>query len=109
IGIHAVLVVIAIRPVVFGVVRHQIVECEAIMGSQEIHALISVIGLSPVIGEQIVTAVETAHQIGNHSRISLNETANVIPKSPVPLKPGYAGKSAAELKSTCIPGLRNES
>src|ERR1700745_383639 len=78
------------------------------MRSDKIYALVSVIGIEAVIGEKIITAVETAHELGDQSRITFDETANVIAKAPVPLQPRYAGKSTAELISACVPWLRDQ-
>src|ERR1700722_4592028 len=106
--VRAILVVVAIRPVVLFVVGDEVVQREAVMRSDKVHALISVISFSSVVGEKIVTAVETAHQVGHKSRITLDEPANVIPKPSVPLQPGYAGESASELVSAGVPWLRNQ-
>src|SRR6516164_2600125 len=78
------------------------------MRSDEVNALVGVIGIEAIIGEKIVAAIETAHEVGDHSRISFDETANVIAKPPVPLEPGYAGESAAELISAGVPRLRDQ-
>src|SRR6202040_2307991 len=75
------------------------------MRSHEVHALIRVISFGSVIGKKIITAVETAHELRNHSRIAFDETANVIPEPSIPLQPGYAGESAAELVSARVPWL----
>src|SRR5215471_9816556 len=83
--VGAVLVVVAIRPVVLLVVGDEVVQRKAIMRSQEIHTLISVISIEAIIGEKVVASIKTAHEVGHHSRIAFHESTYIITKPSVPL------------------------
>ena len=90
------------------VVSDEIVQSEAVVRSYVIHALVGVISFVAVVGKKIVAAVDATHQVRNHPRIALNETADVIAKPPVPLEPSHAGKSAAELICAGVPRLSDQ-
>ena len=70
--------------------------------------LVGVIGVGPVIGKQVIAAVAATHQVRDHTWIALNETANIVTETSVPLQPIYTRKSATQLISACIPGFRNQ-
>src|SRR5277367_4581085 len=106
--VRTVLILIAVTPVVLVIVGDQVVQGEAVMGSHIVNALVGVIRVSASVGEKIVAAIDAAHEIGNHACIALNEAANVVAKAAVPLQPCYAGESAAELKRSGIPRLRDQ-
>ena len=106
--VHAILVVVTIRPVALLVIRNEIVQGEAIVGSHVVHALVGVIRVGAAVGEKIIAAIDTPHQVRNHPGIAFDKTADVVAESSVPLQPGYTGESAAELISTCIPRLRDQ-
>src|SRR5262249_61927240 len=76
--------------------------------SHVVHALIGVICVGAIVRKQVVTAVDASHQIGNHSGVAFDKAPNIVPKPSIPLKPRYARKSSAELKSTRVPGLSDE-
>src|SRR5271157_1061291 len=106
--VHAILVVITICPVALAIVGDQIVQGEAVMGSYVVQALVGVVSVGPVIGKQVVAAVDAPHQVRDDTWIALNETANIVAKTSVPLQPIYARESATQLISACIPGFRNQ-
>src|SRR5208337_2870575 len=97
--VHAILIVVTICPVMLAVVGDEIVQGKAVVRSQIVQALIGVIGIGAVVGKQVIAAIDAPHQVRDHSWISLNETANIVTKTPVPLEPIYAWESAAELIS----------
>src|SRR5205807_1432077 len=95
--VHAILVIVTIRPVALVVVRDEIVQGETIVGGYVVHALVGVVSIGAAVGKEVVAAINATHQLWDHSRIAFNETANVIAEASVPLQPSYAGKSATEL------------
>ena len=103
--VRAVLIVIAIGGVAFLVVGNQVVESEAVVRSYEVNALVGVICVSASVGKKVVAAIDTPHQVWDHSRIAFNKAANVVAKAAVPLQPRLAWESAAELKRSGIPRL----
>src|SRR5262249_40545752 len=108
VGIHAVLVVVAIRPIVLLVVSHHIVKGESVMRSNEVHALVSMVGVITIVRKKIVAAIDPAHEIWHHSRIAFDEAPHIIPKPCIPLQPGYAWEPASELISPCVPRFRDQ-
>jgi hypothetical protein len=64
-----------------------------------------VVSVGAAVGKEIVAAVDAPHQVRNHPRITLHETADIVAEAPVPLEPRYARKSATELKRSRIPRL----
>src|SRR5580704_12677439 len=106
--VGTVLVVIAICPVALVVIRDEIVQSEAIVRSYVIHALVGMISFLPGVGKEIIAAIDATHQVRNHPRIALNETPDVIAKTPVPLEPSHTGKSAAELICGGVPRLGDQ-
>src|SRR6266446_891802 len=102
--VRAILIIVTIRPVAFTVVRDEIVQGESVVGSYEVHTLVGVIGVGAGVGKEVVAAIDATHQIRNHPRIALNETANVVAKPSVPLEPSQTWESATELISTGVPG-----
>src|SRR5271157_4251108 len=103
--VGAILIVITICPVALAIVGDKIVQGEAVMGIYIVQALVGVIGVGAVVRKQIIAAIDAAHHISDHPWVPLNETANIIAKTSVPLEPIYAWESATELISACIPGL----
>ena len=101
-------VVISIRPVALLVIGDQVVEGEAVVRSDVVHALVGVIGAGAAVGEKIVATIDAQHQVRNHSRITSYKSADVVPEAPVPLEPGDAGESPPELISARIPRLRDQ-
>src|SRR5437667_10502268 len=90
------------------VVRDNFVLCEAVVVTYHVHTLIGVIrgGLSG--GKEVLASVDAPHQVRNHPRIAFNETANIVAKPSVPLKPSQAWKTAPKLVSPGVPGLRDQ-
>src|SRR5882762_10009356 len=103
--VHAILVIVTIRPVALVVVRDEIVQGEAVVGGYVVHALIGVISLCTAVGKEIVAAINATHQVRDHPRIALNKTANIVAEPRVPLQPGNAWESAAKLVSAGVPGF----
>jgi hypothetical protein len=56
-----------------------------------------VIGVHLIVGEQIVAAVQAAHQGRRHAGISLYEASEIIPVSAVPLASHDPRKRPAQL------------
>ena len=78
------------------------------MRGDEIDALMRVIGAHPVVGEQIVAAVQAAHQGRYHTGITLYKTPEVITVLAVPLTRHDPRKRPAQLIHSCrVPGLGN--
>src|SRR5271165_766951 len=101
--IHAILVVVTICPVVLAVVGDKIVQREAVVRRYIVQALIGVIGVGAVVGKQVIAAIDASHQVRDHPWIALDETANVVTETSVPLEPIYAWESATELISARVP------
>src|SRR5271165_3369387 len=106
--VRAILIIVTIRPVTFAVVGNEIVQREAVVGGYKVHALVGVISVSASVGKKVIAAVEPPHQVRDHPRIALDEAADIVAKASVPLQPSYTGESSAELKSTGIPGFRDQ-
>src|SRR6476660_115066 len=98
---------VTIRPVALMVIRDEIVQSEAVVGSYEVHTLVGVIRVGAGVGKKVVAAVDATHQVRDHPWIAFNETANVVAKSSVPLEPSQAWKSAPKLVNAGVPGLCN--
>src|ERR1700739_142785 len=103
--IHSILVVLTIRPVVFMVVRNEVVKCEAVVGIDIIHGLVRVIGIGTAVRKKIVAAINATHQVRDHSPIALDKTTNIITKPRIPLEPGQPRKSTSELIRAGVPGF----
>src|ERR1700704_401672 len=103
--VHAILIVVTIRPVALVVVRDEIVQGEAVVGGYVVHTLVGVISLATTVGKEIVAAIDAAHQVRDHPWVALNKTTNIVAKPCVPLQPGNAWKSATKLISAGIPGF----
>src|SRR5208337_4103869 len=99
--VRAILIVVAVRPVALLVISDQVVEGEAVVRSHVVHALIGVIGVGAAVREKIIAAIDTPHQVRNHSGITLDKAADVVPESSVPLEPGYARESGRVDKRPC--------
>src|SRR5215471_20167133 len=54
--VHPILVVLTIGPVMFLVVRNEVVKCEAVVRVDIVHSLICMIGIGPAVRKQIVAA-----------------------------------------------------
>ena len=106
--VRAILIIVTIRPVALMVIRDEIVQSEAVVGSYEVHTLVGVIRVGSGVGKKVVAAVDATHQVRNHPRIALNETANVVAKPSVPLQPSQAWESTTELISAGVPGFCNQ-
>src|SRR6202158_3586990 len=109
IRVHTVLIVMTVFPVVFLVVRHQVVEREAVMAIDIVDGLEGVIGMLAAVRKQVIAAVDTAHQVWDHARVALHKTADIVAITRVPLQPGRARKSVSELIAPDVPRLRDQS
>src|SRR5271169_898713 len=103
--VRAILVVISICPVSLLVIGDQVVEGEAVVRSEVVHALVGVVRVGAPVREKIVATVNAPHQVRNHSGIPFYKAAEIVPEPSVPLEPRYAGESAAELISAGVPGF----
>ena len=106
--VHAILIVLSVGPVVFFVVRNDIVQSETVVRGDVVHALVGMICIGTIIGEKVVTPIDPPHQVRNHAGITFDETTYVVAKPSVPLQPRDAREPGAELISARIPGLRDQ-
>src|ERR1700678_1827941 len=97
--VRTVLIVVAIRPVALAVIGDEVVQSETVVGGQIVHALEGVISIGAAVRKEVVAAIDAPHQVRNHPRVTLHETADIVAKAPIPLEPRHARKSAAELIS----------
>src|SRR6201993_830704 len=75
IRVHAILIGMAIFPVVFVVIRYEIVEREAIVAIDIVDRLKGMIGMLPAVRKQVVAAVDTTHEVRDHSCVAPDKTA----------------------------------
>src|ERR1700722_3807376 len=103
--VHTILVMFAIGPVILAVIRDEIIEREAIVRSYVVHALVRVISVGASVRKEVIATIDAPHQIGNHTCFASDETAHIVAKPSVPLKPGDARESVTELVCADIPRL----
>src|SRR5262249_41079502 len=81
----------AVRLVVLVVVRDKIVEREAVVTRDEIHALF---GLALFVAVHFGASDHAIGHAPDRSRFTAEEVANIIAEAAVPLLPGVADKAA---------------
>src|ERR1017187_168054 len=109
IRVHTVLIVMTVFPVVFVVIRNEIIECEAIVAIDIVEGLEGMIGMLTAVRKQVIAAVDTTHKIRDHPRVAPHKTTDIIAITRVPLQPGRARKSASELVTTHVPRFCDQS
>jgi hypothetical protein len=75
------------------------------MAIDVVHRLIGVIDVIAAVRKQIITAINTTHQVRNQARIASDEAPDVVAIARVPLQPRGARKTTAELICSGVPGL----
>src|SRR6202162_4291703 len=108
IRVHTVLIVMTVLPVVFLIVRNQVVEREAVVAIDIVDGLEGMIGMLAAVRKQVIAAVDTAHQVWDHARVALHKTAEIVAITRVPLQPGRARKSVSELIAPNVPRLADK-
>ena len=76
--VGSIVVVLTVGEVVLRVVSDQIIEAKTVVGSHVVNRLVGVVSIVEVIGKQVTTAINPAHQIPDLARIAFNERANVV-------------------------------
>ncbi len=101
----AVVVVLAVRLVVLLVVRHEVVEREAVVRGDEVDRRD---GLAPAVLVEVGRAREPARELGQRRGLAAPEVAHRVAVAPVPLRP--QGREAAHLVATVaeVPRLGDE-
>src|SRR5579864_6139642 len=87
IRVHTVLIVMTVFPVVFVVIRNEIVQSEAIVAINIVHSLEGMIGMLAAVRKQVITAVDTTHKVRNHPRVASHKTTDIVTIPRVPLQP----------------------
>src|ERR1019366_3574520 len=83
--VGSIIVVFTVGGVALGIVSDQIVEAKTIVGSHVVNRLAGAVSIVEVIGKQISTAINPAHEIPDLARVAFNERAQVVSESVVPL------------------------
>src|ERR1017187_4514288 len=109
IRVHAVLIVMTVFPVVFLIVRNQVVERETVVAIDIVDGLEGMVGMLAAVRKQVIAAVDTTHKVRDHPRIAPHKTADIVAITRVPLQPGRARKSTSELIAADVPRLRDQS
>src|SRR5208282_5554578 len=78
IRVHTVLIVMTVFPVVFLIVRNQVVEREAVVAIDIVDGLEGMIGMLPAIRKQVIAAVDSTHKVRDHSRVAPDKTADIV-------------------------------
>src|SRR5207244_3404470 len=87
--VDAVTISFAVRQVVLGVVRHEIVQREAVMGGHEVDA---VLGRLPTGLIDIRAPAKPRGDRARHPRVALDEPPDVISIAAIPFGPAIARK-----------------
>src|SRR5579871_3056423 len=88
--VRPVAIILAIRFVVFRVVRDEIVEGKTVVTCDEINAFLS---LSPLMSVDLRAAEEPVSEGTDETAIPTKKTAHVVAKPPVPFPPLLAGEA----------------
>ena len=103
--VDAISITLAIRLVVFLVVRDKIVHRESIVSSDKVHASIQ----GPIgCGVYVWTADQPSGKIDDRAVVAFEKAPYVVAIAPVPLGPAMADKGAHLVQSGCIPGFCDE-
>src|ERR1039458_3827789 len=108
IRVHTVLIVMTVFPVVFLIVRNQVVERESVVAIDIVDGLEGMIGMLSAVRKQVIAAVDTTHQVRDHPRVAPDKTADIVAITRVPLQPRRARKSTSELIAADVPRLRDQ-
>src|SRR5208283_1676556 len=108
IRVHTVLIVMTVFPVVFLIVRNQVVEREAVVAIDIVDGLEGMIGMLAAVRKQVIAAVDTTHKVWDHPRVASDKSADIVAITRVPLQPSRAGKSASKLIAADVPRLRDQ-
>src|ERR1700745_3687488 len=87
IRVHTVLIVMTVFPVVFLIVRKQVVEREAVVAIDIVDGLEGMIGMLPAVRKKVIAAVDTAHKVRDDPRVAPHKTADIVAITRVPLQP----------------------
>src|SRR5208337_417791 len=108
IRVHTVLIVMTVFPVVFLIVRNQVVERKAVVAIDIVDGLEGMIGMLPAVREQVIAAINATHKVWDHPCVAPDETADMVAITRVPLQPGRARKSTSKLIAADVPRLRDQ-
>ena len=100
--VNSVVVSFTVGPVVFFVVRRQVIQSEAIMSSNEVDAVRWFVVTTLI---QIGTACDSSCDFTNDSWLPLDEIPDAISVFSIPLGPTSSRKGAALLQASSIPSL----
>src|SRR5439155_15300208 len=103
--VGAVAVVLAVRLVVFAVVRDKIVEGEAIMTRHEVDTLLR---LAVLVAVQRRAADQTVGKALDRAFFATEKAADIITEPPVPLPPAVPDEAPDLVQTRRIPGLGDE-
>jgi hypothetical protein len=86
------------------VVRHEIVESEAVVPGYKIDALL---GLPFLVSIDVGAAQQAARQVRNSAAVALEESASVVAKAAIPFMPVVANEAADLVEARRIPSFRD--
>src|ERR1700691_2870648 len=109
-AVRAVVVVVAVPVslavclVVLGVIGNKVIECEAVVGGDEIHA---VFWSLPGGLEEVRTSRDPGGDLAHQAAVPANEAAYSVAVAPIPYRPPRAARKVAYLvEAASIPRLR---
>ena len=103
--IGTVTIALAVWLIVFLVIRHEVIQSEPVVASDEIDTLL---GFALFVPVNLGTAEESVGQPAHEALFSPKETAHIIAEAAVPFLPTVADKAADLVKAGGIPSFRNQ-
>src|SRR6185312_7968015 len=105
VGFHTVAVIFTIGLVVLCGVADRVAQGEAVVAGHEVNT-----GSGPFSRalKQVGTAAEPAGEEAGHAAIATPESAYIVAKPPVPLRPGAFGKVTQEIGAAGVPSLGDQ-
>src|ERR1017187_7605073 len=78
IRVHTVLIVMTVFPVVFLIVRNQVVERESVVAIDIVDGLEGMIGMLAAVRKQVIAAINATHKVREHPRVAPHKTADIV-------------------------------
>ena len=98
-------VAFAVRLVVLAIVRHEIVQREAVVAGYEVDALLR---LALLMAVEVRAAEQAPRKAPRGRGVALHEAAHVVPEAAVPLFPVVADERAELIEAGRVPGLGDQ-
>ena len=103
--VRAVAVLLAVGLVVLAIVGDEVIQREAVVAGDEVHALL---GLSLLVTIDVGTAEQPVRHIADRAGIAPREAADIVAEPAVPLLPPVADERADLVEAGGIPGFGDE-